>query len=116
MLPFLVVHFAGQRRQKSIAHVGLAHAVFVPVGIDIGNPVFAQGFAIDVLRAQLVHRAQPSQLQIQIVVGQGLARLGSEPVDIEQFALALIGRAQRSADVFADPAGENPVAQEFFGE
>ena len=113
VLPFLVVDFAGHGRQHAVAHVGLAHAVFVPVGRDPRAPVFAQNLAVQRIRAQLIRRAQPHKLQIEIVVGQRLARLGRETVNVVQLLTALIGRSQRSADVFANPAGVNSVSQIF---
>ena len=117
MLPFFVVHFAGHGRQNAVAHVRLAHAVLVPVGVHIGNPVFAQRFAVDILRTELVDRAQPGQLQVQIVVGQGLARRRDKSLNIVELAGAFIGPAHGAADVFTDPAGVNfviePVLIEF---
>ncbi len=112
--PQLVVVFAGHGRQYAFPHVGFAYAVFVPVGRDKTDPVFAQGLAVDGIRPQVVHGPQPYQLQVQVVVGQGLAFPGGKPMDIEEIPRAFIGRTQGAAYVFADPAGINAVAELFF--
>lgn len=109
--PLLVVDPAGQRRGQPGAQVGLADAVFVPVRGNVAEPILGQGLGGDVLRAELIHGSKPRELQVQVVVGQGLARLGGEALDVQQVVRALVGRAQGSADVLADPAGVDSVAQ-----
>ena len=105
VLPLLVVHLARHGREYAVAHVGLAYAVLVPVGGYIGYPVFAQHLAVYGVGAQVVHGAQPYQLQVEVVVGQGLAGLGGKAAYVVYLLTALIGSAQRAADVLAYPAG-----------
>ena len=78
------------------------------------DPVFAQRLGVDVLRTQFIHGAQPGQLKVEIVVGERLALFGGKPCDVVHLAGAFIGRAQRSADVFTDPAGINSVVKRLF--
>ena len=105
VLPVFVEHFTGKGRQNTAAHIGFAHAVFVPVGLYEAQPVLAQGLGVDVFGAQLIHRPQPHQLQIQVVVGQGLTWFRIEPGDIQDLPAALVGGTDGAADVFAQPAG-----------
>ncbi|HPM23782.1 MAG TPA: hypothetical protein PLP66_07735 [Phycisphaerae bacterium] len=60
----------------------------------------------------VLHGAQPEQLQVEIVVGGGLAgfEVGIEG-NAARLALALEGHAQRAADVLAEPAGEDAIAK-----
>ena len=111
MPPLVVVQFAAHGRQNAGAQVALAHAVFVPGGADEAGPIFAQHLGIHVFGAHFVHGPQPYQLKIQIVVGQNHTLFGDEALNVVDLLHAFIGRAHGAADVFADPAGVDLVAQ-----
>ena len=105
---------AADGRLQAGAQVGLGRAV-LGVGEDHQLvEVLAEDLAVQG-EALVLQGDQPQDLDVQIVVGQGLARHFVCVIGHVVFlAVPLHGHAQGAADVFADPAARKPAA--VFGE
>ena len=109
VLEFVVVR-ARHRRLQPRAQVGLGDAVLA-VGEDHQLvEVLPQILAVHV-QSLVLQRQQPQHLDVQIVVGQRLARHFMRVIaDLVLLAVPLHGHAQRAAHVFADPAAQHAPA------
>ena len=105
----MVVEVARERRREPAPHVVLPDAVLVPERRDERQPELAENARIDVAQAVALDGVEPDELEVEVVVGQHLAGLRGEALDVLHVALALVGRAHGAADVLADPAGVKTV-------
>ena len=110
VLPLAVKKFTGDGRKKAGAHVGFAHAVFVPVRFYKRQPVFAKRFCVYVLGSNFVHASEPRKLKIKVVVGQRRAFFVGKALDVKDILHALIRRSDGAANIFSDPAAQNFVS------
>ena len=110
MLPGIHI-FAGQRRHQTGAHVVLADAVFVPFRRNEVHPAFAENLCVNGIRTKGFHRVQPDELQVKVVVWQNNTCGRGKALNVVDLLSALIRGTHRTADVFADPAGMNLIAQ-----
>ena len=108
----IVLEAAGHRRTQTAVPVAHEEAVLVPrVGLGPARPRRGELMHAGVGGAGLLHRRQPHQLEIEVVVGR--CGGGHRIVEGQRqlVALALMGRAQGAADALAQPAGEDAVTE-----
>ena len=106
-----VVKQSGKGRLESHTHSGSAVAVLIPREVDVFRPLGG-----DALRSQadslLLHRVQVDQLQVEVIIRQCAVRVEpGVPIQVHDLLTALHRCPQRTADVFAQPAGIYPVIQ-----
>ena len=111
VLPLAVVAEPRERREKTVDHVELADAVFVPRSGDEAEPVFAENALVNPVEAVVLDGAQPDELKVEVVVrgGMPLQVLRVER-HVEDVAFSLHRSAEGAADVLAGPAAEHLVA------
>ncbi len=106
----VVLEAATDRRAEAAAQVAAAEAVLVPgVGGEELGPVVGEVAARDVYPS-IFQALEPGELEVEVVVGRALAGQGVVEGEVLAFLLALVGCAEGSADILAEPAGEHLVA------
>ena len=105
-----IVDVAGKRGEQTGGEVVFPGTVLSPIGNNVHQPIFPENGAID-RAAVLLGGVEPDQLQVEVVVGKrftvGILRI---ELDREDAPFAFERRAQRTADVLAQPAAQHLVA------
>ena len=104
-----IIDQARKGRLQARPQVSLSCPVFHPVGNTIGKPVFSQNRSIYIPSITL-HRGQPDNLQIQIIVGRRPhGQILRVEGNIVYLSLSFEGRPQHASDVFSCPAAHHLV-------
>ena len=111
--PEEIIETAGQGRTDAAAHIGQAVAVFIILEVHVLQPFPAEQGDVRPA-AVLLDAVQIDQLQVKIIVFDGLDKFLRISLDVHQLHTPLQRAAQSASDVLTHPAGVNLVKKQFF--